>query len=78
MRASPADVVTATVIQELPQRLYRLQADDGSVLCAGPSPEAKRLGIIVRRGTKVLVRRALHDPARGTILGLSITDESTG
>jgi translation initiation factor IF-1 len=68
---SPTDAVVATVLEELPQRLYRLQADDGTVLIAGPSPEAKRLGIIVRRGIKVLVRRASHDPARGSIVGLA-------
>jgi translation initiation factor IF-1 len=71
MCASPSDAVTATVLEELPQRLFRVRAADGTVIVAGPSPEAKRLGIIVRRGTKVLVRRASHDPARGTILGLA-------
>jgi translation initiation factor IF-1 len=67
----PSGAEAATVLEELPQKLFRLQADDGSVIIAGPSPEAKRLGIIVRRGTKVLVRRASHDPARGSILGLN-------
>lgn len=71
MRASPSDAVTATVLEELPNRLFRVRAEDGTVIVAGPSPEAKRLGIIVRRGTKVLVRRASHDPARGSILGLA-------
>lgn len=67
---STADVlVPATVVAELPQRLFRLLLDDESSLIAGLSPEAKRLGIPISIGMRVTVRRAALDPARGTILG---------
>jgi translation initiation factor IF-1 len=75
---SPLGAESATVLQELPQKLFRLQTADGTVIIAGPSPEAQRLGIIVRRGTKVLVRRATHDPARGSILGVDPAENSRG
>jgi hypothetical protein len=59
----------ATVVAELPQQLFRLEAFEGQ-LVAGPSEECKRLGIIVRTGQRVLARRASLDPGRGVILGL--------
>jgi hypothetical protein len=66
----------ATVVAELPQQLFRLESSDGNhgqltQLVAGPSEECKRLGIIVRTGQRVLVRRASLDPGRGVILGLA-------
>jgi hypothetical protein len=64
----------ATVVAELPQQLFRLEAADnhhGQQLVAGPSEECKRLGIIVRTGQRVLARRASLDPGRGVILGLA-------
>ena len=60
----------ATVVAELPQQLFRLDTLQGQ-LVAGPSEECKRLGIIVRTGQRVLVRRASLDPGRGVILGLA-------
>lgn len=64
----------ATVVAELPQQLFRLESSDSqqlTQLVAGPSEECKRLGIIVRTGQRVLVRRASLDPGRGVILGLA-------
>ena len=62
----------ATVVAELPQQLFRLDSSDGlSQMIAGPSEEFKRLGVIVRTGQRVLVRRASLDPGRGVILGLA-------
>jgi hypothetical protein len=63
----------ATVVAELPQQLFRLESFDShhGQLVAGPSEECKRLGIIVRTGQRVLVRRASLDPGRGVILGLA-------
>jgi hypothetical protein len=67
----------ATVVAELPQQLFRLESSDSQHsqlvrhLVAGPSEECKRLGIIVRTGQRVLVRRASLDPGRGVILGLA-------
>ena len=60
----------ATVVAELPQQLFRLDTTDGS-LVAGFSEECKRLGVSVRTGQRVLVRRASLDPGRGVILGLA-------
>ncbi|PRP91494.1 hypothetical protein ENSA5_54680 [Enhygromyxa salina] len=60
----------ATVVAELPQQLFRLETTEGQ-LVAGPSEECKRLGVPVRTGQRVLVRKASLDPGRGVILGLA-------
>lgn len=69
MTSTGEALVPATVVAELPQRLFRLLLDDESSLVAGLDPEAKRLGIPIHIGMRVTVRRAALDPARGTILG---------
>ena len=61
----------ATVIAELPQQLYRLETEDGAALTAGRSEEAKRLGLQIRTGQRVLVRKASLDPGRGIIVALA-------
>jgi translation initiation factor IF-1 len=61
-------VLNATVVAELPQRLYRLETEDGTTIIAGESPQARRLGLGIKAGDKVRVRRAQHDVGRGTIL----------
>lgn len=63
--------VEATVTAELSQRLFRLEMSDGNQLVAGPSEEAKRLGVQIRTGQRVLVRKASLDPGRGMIIGLA-------
>jgi translation initiation factor IF-1 len=68
--------ILATITEELPQRLYRLQTDAGTHVVAGPSPELKRLGTALRKGQRVHVRPAALDPTRGTIVGLK--SNSTG
>ncbi len=70
MHSSASSTVPATVTDELPQRLFRLQISDGTVVIAGPSEELVRLARTIRKGTRVLVRRARLDPARGTIVAL--------
>ena len=64
----------ATVVAELPQHLYRLEAEHpaGSVLTASLSLDARRLGVNVRTGQRVLVQRASLDPGRGIITGLAL------
>lgn len=62
--------IEATVIAELPQQLFRLESSEGQ-LVAGPSESCKRLGVSVRTGQRVLVRKASLDPGRGVILGLA-------
>lgn len=63
----------AMVIAELPQHLFRLELPSagGAVITASLSDEARRLGVHVRTGQRVLVRRASRDPGRGIITGLS-------
>jgi len=69
-----ADTFEATVVAELPQQLYRLEAETPmqAVLTASLSTEARRLGVHVRTGQRVLVRRASLDPGRGVITGLAL------
>ena len=68
----------ATVVAELPQHLYRLEAEHnagifaGAVLTASLSLDARRLGVNVRTGQRVLVQRASLDPGRGIITGLAL------
>jgi translation initiation factor IF-1 len=69
-----ADTFEATVIAELPQQLFRLEAESPSraVLTASLSAEARRVGVSVRTGQRVLVRRASLDPGRGVVTGLAL------
>jgi translation initiation factor IF-1 len=69
--SSEPPAVKATVIEELPNRLYELETEDGRRLKAGPSEEAKRLGMDIRKGKRVWVRPARLDPGRGVITGTS-------
>ena len=69
MNPSP-DPFEATVVAELPQQLFRLETSQGPLI-AGPSEEAKRLGVKYRTGQRVLARRASLDPGRGLILRLA-------
>jgi hypothetical protein len=73
----------ATVVAELPQHLYRLEVSrptgpeqteppPGAVLTASLSVEARRRGVHVRTGQRVLVQRASLDPGRGIITGLAL------
>ncbi len=68
-----ANIVEATVVAELPQRLYRLEVatPPGSVLTAGLSVAAQRHGVHIRTGQRVLVQRASLDPSRGIITGVA-------
>jgi ActR/RegA family two-component response regulator len=69
-----ADTFEATVVAELPQQLYRLETESPSpaVLTASLSSEARRIGMHVRTGQRVLVQRASLDPGRGIITGLAL------
>ena len=64
----------AIVVAELPQHLYRLEAEHpaGAVLTASLSLDARRMGVNVRTGQRVLVQRASLDPGRGIITGLAL------
>ncbi len=67
-----AEVVNATIVADLPQRLYRLETEGGSSLVAGLSPQVQRLGTSFKPGDRVRVRPASSDLGRGTILGLAV------
>lgn len=67
MNSDPA-VLNATVVAELPQRLFRLETEDGTTLIAGESPQTRRLGLAIKAGDRVRVRPAVYDQGRGTIL----------
>ena len=67
-----AEVVNATIVADLPQRLFRLETEGGSQLVAGLSPQVQRLGITFKPGDRVRVRPATSDHGRGTILGLTV------
>jgi translation initiation factor IF-1 len=68
-----ATSIEATVVAELPQHLYRLETSHpaAAVLTASLSLEARRSGVHVRTGQRVLVQRASLDPGRGIITGLA-------
>ncbi|MCB9716817.1 MAG: hypothetical protein H6712_23365 [Myxococcales bacterium] len=70
MNSAASEAVLATVVAELPQRLFRLQFTDGTVVVAGPSEELGRLARPIRKGDRVRVRRARLDPGRGTIVAV--------
>lgn len=67
-------IFEATVVAELPQHLYRLEAEHPAraVLTASLSQDARRIGVHVRTGQRVLVQRASLDPGRGIITGLAL------
>lgn len=65
-------VVNATILADLPQRLFRLETEDGTPLIAGLSPQVQRLGQTFKPGDQVRVKPASHDNSRGTILGLTV------
>jgi translation initiation factor IF-1 len=67
MNSLPA-VLNATVMAELPQRLFRLETENGTTLIAGESPQARRLGLALKAGDRVRVRPAPYDKGRGTII----------
>lgn len=58
-----------TIEEALPSALYRVKLDDGTVLVAGLSTEARRTLIKIAPGDRVSVSRSPFDPTRGKILG---------
>jgi translation initiation factor IF-1 len=72
MSIAQSTTLEAMVIAELPQHLFRLELPSagGAVITASLSDQARRLGVHVRTGQRVLVHRASRDPGRGIITGL--------
>ena len=69
-RTCMSQTFEATVVAELPQQLFRLETKDGELI-ASRSEEAKRLGLRIRTGQRVLAKKAGLDPGRGIIIGLA-------
>jgi len=53
----------------LPNTLFRVRLDDGRILVAGLSLEARRVLVKVLPGDRVIVEVGEFDPSRGKIIG---------
>jgi translation initiation factor IF-1 len=62
--------VTATVIEELPSALYRVELENKQQVLAHPVGTVKRNFVRLRPGDRVRVELSPHDLTRGRILGL--------
>jgi len=62
--------VTATVIEELPSALYRVETENKQQVLAHPVGTVKRNFVRLRPGDKVRVELSPGDLTRGRIVGL--------
>ena len=58
-----------SIEEALPSALFRVKLDDGRMVVAGLSTEARRMLIKVAPGDRVLVAVSPLDPTRGKITG---------
>ncbi len=58
-----------TIEEALPSALFRVKLDDGRVIVAGLSTEARRTLVKVAPGDRVSVSESPFDPTRGKIIG---------
>ncbi|MGC9951248.1 MAG: translation initiation factor IF-1 [Bryobacteraceae bacterium] len=63
--------VTATVLEELPSALYRVELENKQQVLAHPVGSVKRNFVRLRPGDQVRVELSPHDFTRGRIVGLS-------
>jgi len=63
--------VTATVLEELPSALYRVELENRQQVLAHPVGSVKRNFVRLRPGDQVRVELSPHDFTRGRIVGLS-------
>jgi translation initiation factor IF-1 len=61
--------VTATVLEELPNALYRVELENKQVVLAHPVGTVKRNFVRLRPGDRVRVELSAHDWTRGRIMG---------
>ncbi|MCW5977003.1 MAG: translation initiation factor IF-1 [Bryobacteraceae bacterium] len=61
--------VTATVIELMPQAIYRLQLEDRRQVLAHAAGAGQVNFVRVRPGDRVRVELSPHDPTRGRIVG---------
>jgi translation initiation factor IF-1 len=58
-----------TVVELLPGALVRVKLDEGQEITAHVAEELKRVGVPVKPGDRVAVRKGGMDPTRGSIVG---------
>jgi translation initiation factor IF-1 len=73
-----ANEVGGTIEEALPSALYRVKLDDGSIVVAGLSTEARRAVVKVAPGDRVTIAKSPFDPSRGKITGKRTTPSRMG
>jgi translation initiation factor IF-1 len=68
--------LTATVLEELPNGLYKVELENQHQVLAHPVGAVKRNFVRLRPGDLVRVELSPHDPARGRITGIGGRDSS--
>ena len=63
------NAVTATVLEELPNALYRVELENKRQVLAHPVGAVKRNFVRLRPGDRVRVELSPHDGTRGRITG---------
>ena len=63
--------VTATILEELPNSLYRVELENKRQVLAHPVGSVKRNFVRLRPGDQVRVELSPHDFTRGRIVGMS-------
>ena len=64
-----SDGVRGTVIEQLPQALYRVSLDSGHVITAHGTGDIRRNFVRILGGDRVVVRVSPLDVTRGRIIG---------
>jgi len=62
--------VTAKVLEELPNALYRVELENKKLVLAHPVGTVKRNFVRLRPGDRVQVELSPHDLTRGRIVGI--------
>jgi translation initiation factor IF-1 len=73
---SAVSEVTATVLEELPSALYRVELENKQQVLAHPVGTVKRNFVRLRPGDRVRVELSPHDFTRGRIVGIGGRDSS--
>jgi translation initiation factor IF-1 len=75
---SAVSEVTATVLEELPSALYRVELENKRQVLAHPVGTVKRNFVRLRPGDRVRVELSPHDFTRGRITGREIEPRPSG
>jgi translation initiation factor IF-1 len=67
--AGEAEGLRGTVIEQLPQALYRVSLDSGHVITAHGTGDIRRNFVRILVGDRVVVRVSPFDVTRGRIIG---------